>query len=164
MLRTLYRLDPTQEPVREGRSAMARPVWILSCRHLLLATVVTLFAAAGIAGACHDLDFFRTRQECSHTFENEFRRSYDEYHHDHDKSREIVCCALMRANQCIKSLYQRKQCQNDGIEILAHFARKASTKDCENFDYRPCGSGTSTIGASALLLAALAAFVVKGSS
>ncbi|XP_050047423.1 uncharacterized protein [Dermacentor andersoni] len=164
MLQTRYRFGPTQEPVREGRSAMARPVWILSCRHLLLATVVTLFAAAGIVGACHDLDFFRTRQECSHTFENEFRRSYDEYHHDHDKSREIVCCALMRANQCIKSLYQRKQCQNDGIEILAHFARKASTKDCENFDYRPCGSGTSTIGASALLLAALVAFVVKGSS
>ncbi|KAH6947760.1 hypothetical protein HPB50_021136 [Hyalomma asiaticum] len=143
---------------------MARPVRMLSCRHLLLATGVALLAAAGVSFACHDLDFFRSKQDCTHTFEHEFRRSYDEYHNDHERSREIACCALMRANECIRRLYQRKQCQDSGSDILAHFARKASAKDCESFDYRPCGSGASTISASAALLAALLALVVNKSS
>ncbi|KAH8020168.1 hypothetical protein HPB51_025329 [Rhipicephalus microplus] len=160
----MRRLASTQEPVCKSRSAMAQPIRMLSCRHLLLATGLVLLAEISVSAACHDLDFFRARQECSHTFENEFRRSYDEYHNDHARSREIVCCALMRANECIRSLYKRKQCTDSGIEILAHYSRKASAKSCENFDYRPCGAGACTISASALLLAALAALVVKMSS
>ncbi|XP_077502870.1 uncharacterized protein LOC144113585 isoform X2 [Amblyomma americanum] len=141
---------------------MARPVRMLSCSSLLVATGVVLLAAAGIAVACHDLEYFRTKQECEHQFEREIRRSYDE-HHDPARSREVACCALMRANQCITNLHNAKPCEDVSHETLAHFSRKTQKWNCENFDYTPCGSGASITSASILLLVALLAFVVNRS-
>lgn len=131
---------------------------MLSWRLMLLAAGMTLLAAIDGVDACHDLEFFRTKQDCIHQFENELRKSYED-HHDFEKSREIACCALMRANQCISRLSERKHCAGeDSHEALAHFARKTRNKDCENFDYRPCGAGASIAGVSASLLV-VAAFV-----
>uniref|UniRef100_A0A6M2E4R2 Putative conserved plasma membrane protein n=1 Tax=Amblyomma tuberculatum TaxID=48802 RepID=A0A6M2E4R2_9ACAR len=156
------RLATSEGTVSEARGAMAQPVRMLSCNSLLFATGVVLLAAVGIAVACHDLEYFRTKQECEHQFENEIRRSYDE-HHDGIRSREVACCALMRANQCIKNLHEAKRCDDVIHETLAHFSRKARNWNCESFDYTPCGSGASIASASILLLVALLAFVVTRS-
>uniref|UniRef100_G3MRI5 Uncharacterized protein n=1 Tax=Amblyomma maculatum TaxID=34609 RepID=G3MRI5_AMBMU len=158
----LRRLGATEGIVSEGGGAMTRPVRMLSCSSLLLATVAVLLAAVGIAVACHDLEYFRTKQDCEHQFENEIRRSYDDPH-DHARSREIACCALMRANQCIRRLHDEKPCEDVSHETLLHFSRKARNWNCESFDYTPCGSGASIASASILLLGALLAFVVNRS-
>lgn len=137
---------------------MERPISILSWRllPLLLAAGMTLLAAIDGVDACHDLEYFRTKQECIHQFESEIRKSYDD-HNDYDKSREIACCALMRANQCISRLSERKQCSNeDTHEAQAYFSRKTRNRNCESFDYRVCGSGASIVGATASLLAVAA--------
>lgn len=135
---------------------------MLSWRLMLLAAGMTLLAAIDGVGACHDLEYFRTKEACTHQFENELRKSYEE-HYDYEKSREIACCALMRANQCFSRLSENKHCSNEeSHKALAHFAQKTRNKNCEDFDYRPCGAGASTaeVTASLLAVAALVALLM----
>lgn len=135
---------------------MERPTSMLSWRLMLLAAGMTLLAATDGVDACHDLEYFRTKQECLHQFENELRKSYED-HYDYEKSREIACCAVMRANQCINRLSEKKHCSSeDSHEARAHFARKTRNKNCEDFDYGPCGASASTAGVTASLLAVAA--------
>lgn len=65
--------------------------------------------------------------------------------------------AVMRANQCINRLSEKKHCSSeDSHEARAHFARKTRNKNCEDFDYGPCGASASTAGVTASLLAVAA--------